>query len=88
MVFSEETWRSLLLGRPSVIAKDQWSVSGLTTSDFDIDEIIPHDGMSVEVGNFLKTLQASALVGGSDERVISQHVATLACIADNVYSAL
>lgn len=88
MVFSEETWRSLLLGRPSVIAKDQWSVSGLTSSDFDIDEMTLHDAMSVEVRNFLKTLQASAPVGGSDERVISQHVATLACIADNVYSAL
>ncbi|KAH7120597.1 fungal-specific transcription factor domain-containing protein [Dactylonectria macrodidyma] len=88
MVFSEEKWRSLLLGRPSVIAKDQWNVSGLTTSDFDMDDISIRDDYSVEVHKFLKALQASAPASGSDQHIISQQIATLACIADNIYSAL
>ncbi|KAH7139686.1 fungal-specific transcription factor domain-containing protein [Dactylonectria estremocensis] len=88
MVFSEEKWRSLLLGRPSVIAKDQWNVSGLTVPDFDMDDIRMPDDSSVEVKKFLKELRVSAPATGSDQHIISQQIATLACIADNVYTAL
>ncbi|KAF7545206.1 hypothetical protein G7Z17_g9360 [Cylindrodendrum hubeiense] len=86
MAFSEATWRSLLLGRPSVIAKDQWNVSGLTSSDFEVDETILQDNVPGEVQNFLRTMRAS--VSGWEGYVISQHIATLACIADDIYSAL
>ncbi|KAL4940611.1 hypothetical protein BDV06DRAFT_230198 [Aspergillus oleicola] len=34
-IYSEEKWRSLLMGRPSYIRKEEWDVSDLEESDFD-----------------------------------------------------
>jgi hypothetical protein len=86
MAYSEATWRSLLLGRPSVISPDQWSVSGLTRSDFDLDDVSLRDDMLPDVGGFMKRLRT--LGTGSDEGLVSQHLAALACIADDIHRGL
>ena len=36
-VYSEEKWRSLLYGRPTLISRDQWEVSHLQDDDFLVD---------------------------------------------------
>lgn len=86
MAYSEATWRSLLLGRPSVISPDQWSVSGLARSDFDLDDMSLRDDMPPGIGGFMKRLRA--LGTGSEDGLISQHLATLACIADHIHRGL
>lgn len=40
LVYSEEKWRSLLLGMPSLISEDQWNVSDLDDEDFLLDQSI------------------------------------------------
>ncbi|OBT70773.1 hypothetical protein VF21_10190 [Pseudogymnoascus sp. 05NY08] len=86
MAFSEEKWRSLLHGHPSIIARDQWNVPGLTNYDFEMDEIEPKQELPAEVETFLKLLHSSGK--GSDKGLLSQQIASLALIADNVYTAL
>ncbi|KAK9422899.1 putative Zn(2)-C6 fungal-type domain-containing protein [Seiridium unicorne] len=47
-LYSEATWRSLLLGLPNAIPNDEWDVSSLEGNDFVIDhfqcpaEVVPH----------------------------------------------
>jgi Fungal specific transcription factor domain len=87
--FSEEKWRSLLLGRPSIIARDQWSVSKLTNQDFEIDqtnEIEPQQQLSTEVETFLRLLRSSGK--DPEKALLSQQITTLALIADDVYITL
>lgn len=39
VIYSESTWRSMLLGLPQPIQQDEWDVSSLTDSDFEIDHL-------------------------------------------------
>ncbi|KXH33682.1 fungal specific transcription factor [Colletotrichum nymphaeae SA-01] len=85
MTFSEATWRSLLLGRPAVIAPDQWNVSELTFLDFEIEELLQL-GDDTETNDFAEKLRHA--IDESDESMVSQHLATLTVIADNIYRCL
>jgi hypothetical protein len=89
MTFSEEKWRSLLLGRPSIIARDQWSVSKLTDQDFEMDQADELEAQCLSPGElrlFLKSLCSSG--GKPDNGLLSQQMTSLALIADNVYITL
>ncbi|KXH68258.1 fungal specific transcription factor [Colletotrichum salicis] len=86
MIFSEATWRSLLLGRPAIIAPDQWNVSGLTSLNFDFEELDLQCGEDMEAKDFGKQLQH--VIKESDEGMISRRLATLTIIADNIYRCL
>ncbi|KAF4783072.1 hypothetical protein HER10_EVM0005871 [Colletotrichum scovillei] len=85
MTFSEATWRSLLLGRPAVIAPDQWNVSELTFLDFEIEELLQL-GDDTETNDSAEKLRHA--INESDESMVSQHLATLTIIADNIYRCL
>ncbi|RDW75401.1 hypothetical protein BP6252_06543 [Coleophoma cylindrospora] len=89
MSFSEEKWRSLLLGRPSIIARDQWNVSELADSDFEMDDIgglEPDLELPPEVKTFFRALESSGKEVG--KAVLSQQIASLSLIADSMYTDL
>jgi hypothetical protein len=79
VVYSEEKWRSMLLGQPTLISKDQWNVNDLVDEDFlveDVDSITPIlpngprlNERAVETGLHFRSL------------------ATLAQIVDDVYQS-
>jgi hypothetical protein len=89
ITFSEEKWRSLLLGRPSIIARDQWSVSTLTDQDFEMDQADVFESQN-DCSRELKTLLKSLCQSGDKpvSRLQSQHMTSLALIVDDVYTAL
>ncbi|UQC79218.1 fungal specific transcription factor domain-containing protein [Colletotrichum lupini] len=86
MTFSEATWRSLLLGRPAIIAPDQWNVSELTSLDFEVGEMLLGLGDDTKANDFAEKLRLAT--HESDEGMISQRLATLTIIADNIYRCL
>ncbi|KAL4412927.1 fungal specific transcription factor [Colletotrichum abscissum] len=86
MTFSEATWRSLLLGRPAIIAPDQWNVSELTSLDFEVEEMLLGLGDDTKANDFAEKLRLAT--HESDEGMISQRLATLTIIADNIYRCL
>ncbi|KAK1471405.1 fungal specific transcription factor [Colletotrichum tamarilloi] len=86
MTFSEATWRSLLLGRPAIIAPDQWNVSELTSLDFEVEERLLGLGDDTKANDFAEKLRLAT--HESDEGMISQRLATLTIIADNIYRCL
>ncbi|KAK1721434.1 fungal-specific transcription factor domain-containing protein, partial [Colletotrichum acutatum] len=86
MTFSEATWRSLLLGRPAVIAPDQWNVSELTFLDFEVEEPLLQLGDDMETNHFAEKLRHA--INESDKSMVSQRLATLTIIADNIYRCL
>jgi hypothetical protein len=87
--FSEEKWRSLLLGRPSIIARDQWNVSELTNDDFEMDEVTKmelNQELPTEIEKFSRLFHSS---GKKPEKtLLSQQIVSLAFIADNIYTTL
>ncbi|KAL1878851.1 hypothetical protein Plec18167_004146 [Paecilomyces lecythidis] len=51
ITFSEDKWRSLSSGRPSFINRDDWQVSKLTDSDFEMDTASSHLDTILNVSN-------------------------------------
>lgn len=86
MSYNEEKWRSILVGRPSVIAADQWNVSDLSFQDFRIDPILIPDNIPEELiglKNMLRNPDNCMEVG-----LYSQHMAKLGRVADKIYTNL
>lgn len=79
LVYSEEKWRCLLLGRPSLISRDQWDVSQLTDEDFrtELDgspELYPEQ-------------QILWSINTSEECTHFRYLVKLAQLAEEIYSA-
>lgn len=78
IVYSEEKWRSLLVGQPSLISREQWDVSDLKDEDF------------ILVEEFPESVGSPATVAISKDGVNALHfrwLANLALIADDVYQS-
>lgn len=80
IVYTEITWRSLLMGYPNPISDDQWSVAPLTNDDFLIDNI------------FCPSEQTNRRARSDQEPCLFCHngydfkfLANLSVIADGVY---
>ncbi|KIW63823.1 hypothetical protein PV04_08795 [Phialophora macrospora] len=86
-VYSEEKWRSVLMGRPSLIAGDQWIVSEPTADDFDIDTPpVSVRDLPPEVDDFLQHLEM--VRAKSENGLLFRHLIRLARIVDDVSTAL
>ena len=78
VVYSEEKWRSLLLGQPALISKDQWDVNDLHDEDFLIE------GTQVILNG------SPGGVSGQSDGANALHfrwLAQLALISDDVYQS-
>lgn len=80
VVYSEEKWRSLLQGQPTLISRDQWMVSDLNEDDFLVDEFT-HDE---DTSRMTAGLKDEILL---DSGVHFRSLASLAQIADDVYQS-
>lgn len=76
LIYSEEKWRSLLLGMPSLISKDQWNVSDLVEEDFLIDP-------SISLAYNFTTGEEQSIE--QSRGLHFRHLVSLAQIGDDVY---
>jgi Fungal specific transcription factor domain len=82
-IYSEEKFRSLLVGQPTIIRRDQWDVSSLKDEDFFLDtppEDITNTGSP--------PLQELSLGQNVESGLHSRYLAALAQIVDDVYQSL
>lgn len=75
-----------MLGRPAVIAPDQWNVSELTFLDFEVEELLLQFDDDTEANDFADKLRHA--INESDGGMVSQRLAALTIIADNIYRCL
>jgi len=87
MTLSEEKWRSLLLGRPSIIGEDQWDVEELSVKDFAYDTEGVGAATATTPSNLAHALRCPTTDSEAPELILSQ-MAKLACIAGNIHSSL
>jgi hypothetical protein len=81
-VYSEEKWRSLLHGQPTLISRDQWNVSDLREEDFLIDRPRPSYNGNTGIGPG-QIEKEKAVESGLHFR----ELAALAKIADDIYQS-
>lgn len=72
--YSEDKWRSLLMGRPPYIRNDEWDVTELDDDDFQVDGLLSPPDRRLEQ----ETLLAWPF----------QHFVRLSCMADDVQQSL
>ncbi|KAH7020690.1 fungal-specific transcription factor domain-containing protein [Microdochium trichocladiopsis] len=87
MTFSEEEWRSLLLGRPSIINEDQWDVEELSVEDFALDSEGVDAVTATATGNLADARFCLTADSEAPHCILSQ-MAKLACIAGNIHRSL
>jgi hypothetical protein len=86
IVYTEEKWRSLLMGRPSLIANDEWNVSDLVTDDFDVDKTGGYPNLPNEIETFLRLL--ATIQPMSKNGLYFRHLSSLARIVDDVHTSI
>lgn len=86
MTYSEEKWRSLLLGRPTLISNDHWLVSELTDHDFEIDDFTEDDSLCPSNLSLLSFLRSSKRT--LEDGLFSQQITKLARFVDDVHTSL
>lgn len=78
-IFSEEKWRSMLRGVPSIINDEQWDVSELGDDDF-----IFASGLDISIANGEETLAAAQ---SEKKGMRFRHHVSLTLILANIYNA-
>jgi hypothetical protein len=82
-VYSEEKWRSLLTGQPTLITRDQWDVSSLKYEDYLVDT------QSLDISNSASTVGEERDTDHNVESTLHfRFLAEMAQIVDDTYQSL